>query len=80
MSYFIVLWWLSLTVLDVIAALYCVAVEKEEVRLIFYSLISRVVFILFIDVAKTLATIEEFLRLSMNWGKLERVGAEAKNR
>jgi biofilm PGA synthesis N-glycosyltransferase PgaC len=80
MSYFIVLWWLSLTTLDVIAALYCVAVEKEEVRLIFYSLISRVVFVLFIDIAKTFATIEEFLRLSMDWGKLERVGSEPQSR
>ena len=78
MSYYLVYWWLSLTLLDLIAALYCVAVEKEEVRLIFYSLFYRLFFILMIDVTKTFATIEEFLGFGMNWGKLERIGTGAK--
>ncbi len=75
MSYYIVYWWLSLTILDLIAALYCVAVEKEEVRLVFYSLFYRLFFILIVDVCKTLATVEEFLGFGMNWGKLERIGS-----
>ena len=72
--YFLAYWWLSLTILDLIAALYCVAVEREEARLIFYSLFYRLFFILIIDVCKTFATIEEFLGLGMVWGKLERIG------
>jgi len=56
------------------AALYCIAVEREEVRLIPYSLFYRLVFILIIDVTKAMATIEEFLGIEMNWGKLERLG------
>lgn len=75
MSYYLVYWWLSLTILDLIAALYCVAVEKEEARLIFYSIFYRLFFILIIDVCKTFATIEEFLGVGMTWGKLERIGA-----
>jgi poly-beta-1,6-N-acetyl-D-glucosamine synthase len=75
--YFLAYWWLSLTILDLIAALYCVAVEKEEARLIFYSLFYRLFFILIIDVCKTFATIEEFLGLGMVWGKLERIGQPA---
>ena len=73
--YYLALWWLSLTILDLVAALYCVAVEKEETRLIFYSLFYRLFFILIIDVCKTFATIEEFLGLGMVWGKLERIGS-----
>jgi cellulose synthase/poly-beta-1,6-N-acetylglucosamine synthase-like glycosyltransferase len=75
MSYYLVYWWLSLTILDLIAALYCVAVEKEEARLVFYSLFYRLFFILIIDVCKTFATIEEFLGFGMTWGKLERIGS-----
>ncbi len=75
--YFLAYWWLSLTILDLIAALYCVAVEKEEARLIFYSLFYRLFFILIIDVCKTFATVEEFLGLGMVWGKLERIGSPA---
>ena len=78
LSYYLVYWWLSLTILDLIAALYCVAVEKEEVRLIFYSIFYRLFFILIIDVCKTFATIEEFLGIGMTWGKLERIGAGAR--
>ncbi|MEZ4700620.1 MAG: glycosyltransferase family 2 protein [Rhodothermales bacterium] len=75
--YFLAYWWLSLTILDLIAALYCVAVEKEEARLIFYSLFYRLFFILIVDVCKTFATVEEFLGLGMVWGKLERIGQQA---
>ncbi|MFH0733958.1 MAG: glycosyltransferase family 2 protein [bacterium] len=67
-------WWMGITILDIMAALYCIAVEKEEVRLIPYSLVYRLVFILIIDVTKFMATIEEFLGIEMNWGKLERLG------
>lgn len=78
MNTYLVYWWLSLTILDLIAALYCTAVEKEEVRLVFYSLFYRIFFILIIDVCKTIATIEEYLGFGMNWGKLERIGTGAK--
>ncbi len=68
-------WWAGLALLDLVTALYCVAVEKEEFRLVGYSLIYRMFFILMIDVSKLMSTIEEFLGIRMTWGKLERVGA-----
>jgi len=77
LSAYLVFWWLSLTILDLIAALYCIAVEKEEIRLVFYSLFYRLFFILIIDVCKTVATIEEYLGVGMTWGKLERIGSGA---
>jgi hypothetical protein len=69
-----VLWWAQLTVLDLAAALYCVAVEEERLSLVPYAILYRAFFALTIDVAKLFATFEEVLRLRMDWGKLERIG------
>lgn len=74
LSSFIFLWWMGIAVLDLMAAVYCIAAEKEEFRLVPYAIIYRVVFILLIDVTKAMATVEEFLGIRMIWGKLERTG------
>lgn len=74
LSSFIFLWWIGIAVLDLMSAIYCIAAEKEEFRLVPYAIIYRVVFILLIDVTKAMATLEEFLGVSMTWGKLERTG------
>ncbi len=78
MTSLIVFWWFGITILDLLAAIYCVAAEKEELRLIPYALAYRIFFVLVIDVTKAMATIEEFLGIEMNWGKLERTGLQAK--
>lgn len=75
MSALVFFWWFGILILDMMAAIYCVAAEKEEFRLVLYSLIYRLVFILLIDITKAMATVEEFLGIEMNWGKLERSGA-----
>ena len=67
-------WWAGLALLDLCTALYCVAVEKEELRLVWYAIVYRMFFILVIDICKAMSTIEEFLGIRMSWGKLERVG------
>jgi biofilm PGA synthesis N-glycosyltransferase PgaC len=74
MSSLIYIWWLGIMLLDMMAAIYCIASEGEEFRLVFYAVIYRVFFILIIDVTKAMATIEEFLGIQMTWGKLERRG------
>ena len=71
---FVVFWWLQLTLLDVIAASYCVILEKEDPRLILYAPLFRIYYMSIIDVAKVLATIEEIKGTRMTWGKLEREG------
>lgn len=78
MSNLIPLWYLSITLLDIMAALYCVATEKEDLKLIPYALIYRLFFVLTIDITKVAATIEEFLGFDMTWGKLERIGLSKK--
>ncbi len=77
LSSFIFLWWVGIAVLDLMSAVYCIAAEKEEFRLVPYAIIYRVVFILLIDVTKAMATVEEFLGVRMTWGKLERSGMAA---
>ncbi len=74
LSKLIFFWWAGLALLDIATALYCVAVEKEEFRLVGYAIIYRMFFILIIDICKAMSTIEEFLGIRMGWGKLERVG------
>jgi poly-beta-1,6-N-acetyl-D-glucosamine synthase len=74
LSSFIFLWWVGIAVLDLMSAIFCIAAEKEEFRLVPYALVYRIMFILLIDVTKAMATVEEFLGFSMTWGKLERTG------
>jgi poly-beta-1,6 N-acetyl-D-glucosamine synthase len=71
---FIVFWWLQLTLLDIIAAAYCVIIEKEDPRLIGYAVLFRMFYMQIVDVAKVIATIEEWRGTRMSWGKLEREG------
>jgi poly-beta-1,6-N-acetyl-D-glucosamine synthase len=73
-SNLIFFWWGGLALLDLITAVYCVAAEKEEYRLVSYAILYRMIFILIIDICKTMSTVEEFLGIRMRWGKLERVG------
>lgn len=74
---YLISWWILLTLLDMAAALHTVAIEGEDLKLVPLAVIYRFFFILFIDVAKLLASIEEALKLEMSWGKLERVGRTA---
>ena len=74
MSSLIFYWWVSIALLDFMSAVYCIAVEKEEFRLVPWALIYRMVFVLVIDITKAMATVEEFLGFEMEWGHLERVG------
>lgn len=67
-------WWLQLTMLDLVAAVYCVVVEDEDPILIPYAILFRMFYISVIDVAKVLATIEEWRGTAMTWGKLQREG------
>jgi cellulose synthase/poly-beta-1,6-N-acetylglucosamine synthase-like glycosyltransferase len=70
----VLFWFLLLTMLDIVAAAYTVAMEEEDLSLVPLAVVYRFVFINIIDVAKLLATVEEFLGVRMSWGKLERAG------
>lgn len=70
----IVWWFLLFTLLDVIAAMYCVSAEQEELRLVPYSIFMRFFYFPYIDVTKLMATFDELQNVEMNWGKLQRSG------
>lgn len=67
-------WWLQLTILDLVAAVYCVIIEEEQPSLIIYAVMFRLFYITIIDISKVFATIEEWRGHTMTWGKLEREG------
>lgn len=73
-SNYLLAWWLLLTLLDVAAALHTVVMEGEDLGLVPLALFYRFIFVLFIDITKLFATVEEFLNVEMSWGKLERLG------
>ncbi|MEJ2237994.1 MAG: glycosyltransferase [Gemmatimonadales bacterium] len=66
-------WWVLLTLLDLVVALITVSMEEESLGLVPYAVVYRFFFILFLDVTKTFAAIEEALNLGMEWGKLRRM-------
>lgn len=74
MSPLIVLWWIQLTILDTLAAMHTVAIEREKLSLVPYAILYRLFFIQIVDVTKLIATVEELLNIKMGWGKLERKG------
>jgi hypothetical protein len=66
-------WWILLTLLDLVAAYVTVSMEEESLALVPLAVIYRFFFILFLDVVKTFAALEEFFNLGMSWEKLRRV-------
>jgi cellulose synthase/poly-beta-1,6-N-acetylglucosamine synthase-like glycosyltransferase len=68
-------WWILLTLLDLVAALLTVSMERESLVLIPFALIYRFFFILFLDVVKTFAALEELFNLGMGWEKVQRTAA-----
>ena len=74
MTKLLVLWWLLLTVLDLLIAIHAILMEREDMTLAIYSVFYRFFYILIIDVTKLFATLEELVGLDMSWGKLARKG------
>jgi poly-beta-1,6 N-acetyl-D-glucosamine synthase len=66
-------WWILLTLLDLVVALITVSMEEESLSLVPLAVVYRFFFILFLDVTKTFAAVEEALNLGMDWGKLRRI-------
>ena len=70
----IFIWWSQLTLLEMVVALHTVAMEKEDLRLVPYTIFYPLFYILIVNIAKTLSGLEELMGLKMTWGKLDRVG------
>lgn len=74
MTKLLVMWWILLTILDLLIAMHAILMEHEDMSLALYSVFYRFFYILIIDVTKLFATLEELIGLDMSWGKLARKG------
>ena len=67
-------WWLQLTLLDIVSAMYCIFLEDEDLSLLLYVVLFRLFYMVVVDFSKLFAVVEEFMGIGMTWGKLKRVG------
>jgi biofilm PGA synthesis N-glycosyltransferase PgaC len=74
LSQLLFLWWAQLAVLDIIAALFCVALEREQVSLVLYAVPYRLFFVPYVDVMRFFASLDETFSVEMVWGRLQRAG------
>src|SRR5438477_1211182 len=74
MTKLLVMWWILLTILDLLIAVHAILMEREDLGLAIYAVFYRSFYILIIDVTKLFATLEELVGLDMSWGKLARKG------
>jgi len=73
----IILWWIQLSLLDMVTALHCVAMDNEWLVLVPYSVIFRFYFVIIIDVGKVFSIMEEFMGIQMRWDQIARKGKAA---
>ena len=71
----LIYWWLQLILLECAVAAFCIAVEDEHPLLVLLTPMFRVFYMLVLDVARVLATLEEFKGVAMGWDKLTRLGS-----
>lgn len=64
----------SLTLLDLVLALYSVIAEKQQFKLLLLAAINRVTYGLALEVLRFYCLLDEFFKIPMNWGKLVRRG------
>lgn len=74
MSHLLFFWWIIFTVLDISGAIYCLLLTGARLNLAWMAIFYRIYFIAIINIAKIMATLEEWFNIEMNWGKLPRKG------
>ncbi len=67
-------YFLQMTLLDLILTLYCVITENKALRLIPYSVFSRITYGFGLEILRFLSVIDEVLGIPMTWNKLKRKG------
>ena len=65
---------LQLTLLDIILAIFCVMFEEHSIKLVAYSLVNRISYGLALEILRFFSIIDELLGLPMSWAKLVRKG------
>ena len=70
----VIYWWLQLLVLECAVVAFCVAVEDEHPAFILLTPVFRAFYMVALDVARLLATLEDFKGVAMGWDKVARLG------
>ena len=70
----VVYWWLQLLVLECAVVAFCVAVEDEHPAYVLLTPVYRAFYMVALDMARLLATFEEFKGVAMSWDKVARLG------
>ncbi len=70
----VIYWWLQLLVLECAVVAFCVAVEDEHPAFILLTPVFRAFYMVALDMARLLATLEEFKGVAMGWDKVARLG------
>ena len=73
----IILWWVQLSLLDMVTALHCIAMDGEWLVLVPYTVVFRFYFVIIIDVCKLFSIVEEFMNVQMRWDQVARKGKAA---
>jgi biofilm PGA synthesis N-glycosyltransferase PgaC len=71
----IIYWWLQLILLECAVVAFCVAVEDENPCFVVLTPVFRSFYMVVLDVARLLATLEEFKGVAMGWDKIARLGS-----
>lgn len=71
----VIYWWLQLMLLECAVVAFCVAVEDENPCLMLLAPLYRSFYMVVLDVARLLATLEEFKGVAMGWDKINRLGS-----
>lgn len=70
----VIYWWLQLLVLECAVVAFCVAVEDEHPAFVLLTPVFRAFYMIALDIARLLATLEEFKGVAMGWDKVARLG------
>lgn len=74
LSSLVFLWWVVLTLLDVLAAVFCITAEEEDYSLVPYAIFYRLFFIPYVDSMRFFATLDELFKVRMGWFTQQRMG------
>jgi len=74
LSSLVFLWWVVLTMLDVLASVFCVTAEEEDMALVPYAVLYRLFFIPYVDSMRFFATLDELFKVRMGWFTQQRMG------
>lgn len=73
---FLSLWLVVLLGLDLAVVFITLVDNRWSMKLIWYAVLNRFTYAFFQDLIKIMSSVEEYIGIGMNWGKLDRIGVK----